>query len=69
MIKLIENTGEDLELENVKQMIFEFDKSLIKIIRFPRKKQFLIIIAKIKNNLGVIRLEIKKCLRDLSEYI
>ncbi len=69
MIKLIENTGEDLELENVKQMIFEFDKSLIKIVRFPKKKQFLIIIAKIKNNLGVIRLEIKKCLRDLSEYI
>ncbi len=69
MIKQIEISGSDLNLKNLKEMIFEFEGSLIKISRFPDKKQFLIIIAEIKNNLGVIRLETKKRLYELAEFI
>ena len=69
MIKQIENNGEDLKLKGLKDFIFEFEKTLIKVTRFPGKKQFLIIMAEIKNNLGVIRMETKKSLHELAKYI
>jgi len=69
MIKQIENNGEELKLNGLKDIIFEFEKTLIKITRFPNKSQFLIIMTEIKNNLGVIRMETKKSLHDLAKYI
>lgn len=69
MIKQIENNGEELNLNGLKDIIFEFEKTLIKITRFPNKSQFLIIMTEIKNNLGVIRMETKKSLHDLAKYI
>ncbi len=69
MIKQIEINGEELNLNGLKDIIFEFEKTLIKVTRFPNKKQFLIIMAEIKNNLGVIRMETKKSLHELTKHI
>jgi len=69
IIKQIENNGEDLKLKGLKDFTFEFEKTVIKVTRYTEKKQFLIIVAEIKNNMGVIRMETQKSLNNLAKFI
>ncbi|MFC2088701.1 response regulator, partial [Calditrichota bacterium] len=65
IFKQIESTGTELKFKNPKEMIFEFENSLLNISRIPNKKQFLFTMADIKKSPGVIRLETKKRLNEL----
>jgi len=69
LVKQLEEAASELKFQNLKEMLFEFEDSLLKIMRFPGKKQFLITISEAKINVGVIRLETKKSLQGLVEYI
>lgn len=69
ILKQIESTGSELKLKDVKEIMFEYENSLLNISRISNKKQYLFTLADIKKTSGVIRLETKKRLNELVKYV
>lgn len=69
LIKDIESAGSDINMKNLKEIVIEYKDGLLKLNRIPDKKEFLVVIANAAFNLGLMRIESKKCLKALSEEL
>jgi len=69
VIKQVEAAGEELEFKQARDFIIEYNKAILKITRIPEKKEYLIILSEITDQLGKLRVEVKKYLANLAKYI
>jgi CheY-like chemotaxis protein/predicted regulator of Ras-like GTPase activity (Roadblock/LC7/MglB family) len=69
LIKQIDTAGEELKIENSKDVMIEFGAALLKITSVHGKKEYLVIMADKSTHQGVLHLESKKQLRQLSNIL
>jgi CheY-like chemotaxis protein/predicted regulator of Ras-like GTPase activity (Roadblock/LC7/MglB family) len=69
LIKQVELVGEELQIDDQKSISIEYQKAFLKIDRIQNRKDYLVIIAENKTNTGVLTLEAKKNLRNLSNIL
>ena len=69
LIKHIDSVGQDLKIREPKSIYLEFDDAILRINKIQNRKEYLIILAENKINVGVLTLEAKKNLRKLSRIL
>jgi CheY-like chemotaxis protein/predicted regulator of Ras-like GTPase activity (Roadblock/LC7/MglB family) len=70
LIKQVETVGNDLNLDNAIDISIDFENNaLLKITKIPEKQDYLIILSGNMVNPGVIHLEVKKQIRELSKVL
>jgi CheY-like chemotaxis protein len=68
-IKQVESIVSDLNLEQTKDLVIEFEKAILKLTHIGGKKEYLIILSDNKNNLSLLRMETKKQMPKLAEVL
>jgi predicted regulator of Ras-like GTPase activity (Roadblock/LC7/MglB family) len=65
----VDSIGQDLKIRQPKSISLEFDEAILKINKVQDRKEYLVILAENKINVGVLTLEAKKNLRKLSKIL
>jgi CheY-like chemotaxis protein len=68
-VKQVESVGSDLNLKQTKDLLIEFKQSILKLTHIEGKKEYLIILSDIKNNISLLRMETKKQMSKLAEVL
>ncbi len=68
-IRQVDQVGQELGLKKTKQINVEFEDNILSLSQIFDKKEFLVYLAKNDKNLGVIRLQAKKYIRELSKIL
>jgi predicted regulator of Ras-like GTPase activity (Roadblock/LC7/MglB family) len=69
LIKQVDSIGQDLKIRQPKSISLEFDEGILKVNKVQDRKEYLVILAENKINIGVLTLEAKKNLRKLSKIL
>ena len=65
----MDSAGKDLKMGNAKDLSIEFDNAMLKIMNIENKKEYLIVLTELTNNLSVLRMELKKQIKELTELL
>lgn len=69
LIKQVDTVGEELKIHLPRSISIEFEEAMLKIDRIQSRKEFLVILADKRINMGVLMVEAKKNLRKLSKIL
>jgi predicted regulator of Ras-like GTPase activity (Roadblock/LC7/MglB family) len=69
LIKQVDSIGQDLKIKQPKSISVEFEDAILKLNKVQDRKEYLVILAENKINIGVLTLEAKKNLRKLSRIL
>jgi len=69
LIKQSEQVGQDMKLMGTKEIGVEFENGFLNLTKIHGKKEFLVYLAENSKNQGVLRLQAKKHLRNLSKIL
>jgi CheY-like chemotaxis protein/predicted regulator of Ras-like GTPase activity (Roadblock/LC7/MglB family) len=69
LIKQVDSMGEDLKVNQPRNITISFENAFLKIDKIQSRKEYLVILAENSTNTGVLILESKKNLRNLSAIL
>jgi len=69
LVKQLDSAGEDLKLDESKDITVEFAKGVVIMTRIQDRKEFLIIVAENAKYMSVLHMETKKYHRDLARIL
>ena len=69
LLKQIDTVAQDLKVNSSREIMVDFNNSVLNMFRIPGKKEFLIFLASDIRHQGVMRLQAKKEIRVLSSAI
>ncbi len=64
-----EENGRQMALGTLQELSVQFEKGILQIVRLPEKRHFLVVITDEAINLGLLRMEIKKALKQLAQIL
>ncbi len=62
-------TGKQISLGALHELSVQFEEGILQMVRLTGKEYFLVVITDSEINLGLLRLETKKALKNLQDYI
>jgi CheY-like chemotaxis protein len=68
-IKQLNVVGKELELSENRDLVAEFKNGILKITRIPDRAEYLIILAEAIQTLTLLRMEVKKRLKELAKVL
>ncbi len=64
--KQVEKIGEEIGMTDATETTIEFNSGILKLNRIPERKEFFVVIADDKTNLGLLRMETKKYIKRIA---